>query len=101
MRGLERAERALDLGAGDGRLTELIDAQELTGADVSTVALERARRRLPATVDLVELEPDAPLPFADSAFDLVLCPRPSSTCATGSCCCRRSAASCDPAGGWP
>jgi ubiquinone/menaquinone biosynthesis C-methylase UbiE len=73
VRGLERAERALDLGAGDGRLTELIDAQELTGADVSTVALERARRRLPATVELVELEPDAPLPFADSAFDLVLC----------------------------
>ena len=26
VRGLERAERALDLGAGDGRLTELIDA---------------------------------------------------------------------------
>jgi SAM-dependent methyltransferase len=73
VRGLGRAERALDLGAGDGRLTGLIDARELTGADVSTVALERARRRLPATVDLVELEPDAPLPFADSAFDLVLC----------------------------
>ena len=40
---------------------------------MSPVALERARRRLPASVTLVELEPDAPLPFADSAFDLVLC----------------------------
>ena len=73
VRGLGRAERALDLGAGDGRLTALLDAVELTAADVSPVALERARRRLPASVTLVELELDAPLPFADSAFDLVLC----------------------------
>jgi SAM-dependent methyltransferase len=72
VRGLKRAERALDLGSGDGRLTAELDAAELTGADVSRVALERARRRLP-DARLVELEPDAPLPFGDGEFELVLC----------------------------
>ena len=70
--GLGPVERALDLGCGDGRLTALLDARELTAADVSRVALERARGRL-AGATLVELEPDAPLPFTDGSFDLVLC----------------------------
>ena len=69
---LDRVERALDLGCGDGRLTELLPSERVTGADVSAKALERARRRLP-DAQLVELEPDAALPFEDSAFDLVLC----------------------------
>src|SRR5918992_622604 len=43
-----------------------------TAADVSAVALERARGRLPDAA-LVELDPDAPFPLGDSAFDLVLC----------------------------
>ncbi len=72
VRSLGRADRALDLGCGDGRLTAELDAGELTAADVSPVALERARRRLPAA-RLAELDPDAPLPFEDGAFDLVLC----------------------------
>ena len=72
MRGLARAERALDLGGGDGRLAELLDAGELIVADVSPVALERARRRLPHA-RLVELDPDSPLPLGDGAVDLVLC----------------------------
>src|SRR4051812_9677364 len=72
VRGLGRAGRALDLGCGDGRLTAALDAAELTAADVSRVALDRARTRLPEHAVLVELAPDAPLPFADGAFDLVL-----------------------------
>jgi SAM-dependent methyltransferase len=72
VRSLGRAGRALDLGCGDGRLTAELDAAELTAADVSRVALERARRRLP-DARIAELEPDAPLPFDDGAFDLVLC----------------------------
>jgi SAM-dependent methyltransferase len=69
---LGHVERALDLGCGDGRLTTELDATELTAADVSAVALERARGRLP-DARLVELEPDAVLPFGDGSFDLVLC----------------------------
>jgi SAM-dependent methyltransferase len=72
VRSLGRAGRALDLGCGDGRLTAELDAAELTAADVSAVALERARRWLP-DARIAELEPDAPLPFDDGAFDLVLC----------------------------
>jgi len=69
---LGHVERALDLGCGDGRLTSELDATELTAADVSRVALERARARVPAA-RLVELEPDAAVPFDDASFDLVLC----------------------------
>jgi len=72
VRSLGRVEHALDLGCGDGRLTSELDATELTAADVSPVALERARARLP-DARVVELEPDAVLPFGDSSFDLVLC----------------------------
>ena len=70
---LGRIERALDLGCGDGRLTGELDAAELTAADVSRVALDRARGRLPEATQVVELEPDTPLPFEDGSFDLVLC----------------------------
>ena len=69
---LDHAEDALDIGCGDGRLTELVPADRVTGADVSTEALERARRRLPQA-RFVELAPDSALPLDDSAFDLVLC----------------------------
>ena len=62
----------LDLGAGDGRLSAELAATELTLADVSEVALARAAARLPEAAT-VALEPDAPLPLDDSAFDLVLC----------------------------
>jgi SAM-dependent methyltransferase len=71
VRGLGRVGRALDLGCGDGRLTAELDAAELTAADVSPVALERVRTRLP-DVRVVELQPDAPLPFGDGSFEAVL-----------------------------
>ena len=72
MRSLPRVERALDLGCGDARLTQELRAGEVTAADVSRVALGRARSRL-VGARLAELTPDAPLPFEDNCFDLVLC----------------------------
>ncbi len=69
---LGRAGAVLDLGCGDGRLSELLEADSLTIADVSEVALARARARVPHARAVV-LEPDALLPLADNAFDLVLC----------------------------
>ena len=72
VRGLAAAQDALDLGCGDGRLTSELRAERLAAADVSGVALERARETLQAA-RLVHLEPDSPLPFADTSFDLVLC----------------------------
>src|SRR4029078_4807200 len=47
VRSLGHAGRALDLGCGDGRPSGELRADELTAADVSRVALERARGRLP------------------------------------------------------
>ena len=67
---LAPADRALDLGVGDGRVAAGIRAAHLTGADVSQVALDRARTRL-QDAELVFLEPDEPLPFGDNEYDLV------------------------------
>ncbi|HEX8855523.1 MAG TPA: class I SAM-dependent methyltransferase [Thermoleophilaceae bacterium] len=72
VKSLGEAEDVLDLGAGDGRLSACLRATRLTLADVSGVALERARERLPEA-RIVELEPDVPLPLPDSSFGLVLC----------------------------
>ena len=72
VRELGRPAAALDVGCGDGRLTTELQARDLVAADVSELALERARRRLPRARALL-LAPDAPLPLEDGAFELVLC----------------------------
>ena len=72
VRGLGEPASALDLGCGDGRLTAELRAGELVAADVSEVALGRARGRIPSA-RLVRVDPDEPLPLPDALFDLVLC----------------------------
>jgi ubiquinone/menaquinone biosynthesis C-methylase UbiE len=69
---LPEAEHALDLGCGDGRLSTYIRARALTAADVSSVALKRAADRLPGA-EVAVTRVDAPLPFVDGEFELVLC----------------------------
>ena len=59
VRGLAPCDRALDIGCGDGRLTGELRCARVSAADVSAVALERARRRLPEA-DVVQLHPDEP-----------------------------------------
>ena len=70
---LGEVERALDLGCGDGRLTSELRARRVVAADVSRVALDRARQRLGADAEVLELDPDDALPLDDAQFDLVLC----------------------------
>jgi len=72
VRALGAPAAALDLGCGDGRLTAELTASEVVAADVSEVALERARERLPSA-EAVLVAPDEPLPLDDTSFDLVLC----------------------------
>jgi ubiquinone/menaquinone biosynthesis C-methylase UbiE len=72
VQSLAPAEKALDLGIGDGRLAANIKTAHLTGADVSQVALDRAKQRV-GDAALVLVEPDEPLPFEDNQFDLVTC----------------------------
>jgi SAM-dependent methyltransferase len=72
VRGLGPAKRALDLGCGDGWLTELIESEHVVGVDPSWTALGRARTRLPHA-RLIPVAPDERLVLEDNAFDLVLC----------------------------
>jgi SAM-dependent methyltransferase len=74
---LSGARRVLDVGCGSGRLTvALAEAgAAVTGFDTSAERLEEARRRAEGagvTLDLVEADLNAPLPFADGAFDGVV-----------------------------
>ena len=64
--------RALDLGCGGGDFTELLAraGADAVGVDVAEAALARARAAHPELAfELATL--DAPLPFADSRFELV------------------------------
>jgi ubiquinone/menaquinone biosynthesis C-methylase UbiE len=66
--------RLLDAGCGTGNLLLAIRHQRpraaLTGMDVSSSMLKRARSKL-ADVDLRRSDLDEPLPFEDGAFDVV------------------------------
>lgn len=66
------ADRALDLGCGDGHLTGVLAraVSTVTGADVSEAALARARRRHPG-LHFERVPFTGGLPFEDGAFELV------------------------------
>ncbi len=65
-------DRVLDLGCGDGALTDRLAGAgaQPVGVEVAQAALDRARARHPGLP--FELAPiDGPLPLADGAFDVV------------------------------
>ena len=65
-------DRVLDLGCGTGEFTALLAQKgaDVVGAEVAEAALARARARHPdISFRLVTIE--GPLPFGDSAFDLL------------------------------
>ncbi len=67
-----RGQRLLDLGGGDGSLAErIVDRVELdvTVADVAETLVSAKRRGF----NVKEVEAGEPLPFANGAFDIVLC----------------------------
>jgi ubiquinone/menaquinone biosynthesis C-methylase UbiE len=72
LQGVSRGDRALDLGCGAGEFTAALAeaGAEPIGTDVAEAALVRARERNPA-LDFRLVPFDGPLPFEDSAFDLV------------------------------
>lgn len=73
-RHAEPGGRLLDVGCGDGRLLTTVEGHfaELTGVDISPVAIEEARRHLDGRATLLEASVEA-LPFAAGAFDAVAC----------------------------
>jgi 2-polyprenyl-3-methyl-5-hydroxy-6-metoxy-1,4-benzoquinol methylase len=68
----DRALRVLDVGCGEGWFARGLQAQgaAVTGVDVAEEPLRRARALKPQ-LDLRRIEPEAPLPFEDCAFDAV------------------------------
>jgi SAM-dependent methyltransferase len=70
--GVRSGDRALDLGCGEGTLTAELAAAGATviGAEVAPAAVERARALHPS-LEFRLIPIDGPLPFEDSAFDLV------------------------------
>lgn len=82
---LEEAKRSLagvctphvlDVGCGTGALSEQLLAAlpdcRLTGIDLSSAMVERARIRLAARAEVIEGDAES-LPFRDESFDLVVC----------------------------
>jgi SAM-dependent methyltransferase len=69
---LPRRPRVLDFGCGEGHFAALLSraGAEVVGVDVAEEPLRRARSRNPG-LDLLLVEPEAPLSIEDSSFDMV------------------------------
>src|SRR5437870_12760843 len=72
VRHLERRQRVLEVGCGEGTFTAILAEAGAAplGIDISERALERARARHPG-LDFRLAREDAPLAFDDASFDVV------------------------------
>lgn len=68
-----RDTRILDLGAGEGHVTEMLAGQgrRIVLADISLASLSRARQRMGSDIRCALCDAGRPLPFVDGSFDLV------------------------------
>ena len=69
----ERGARVLDLGGGDGSLAARIARRAEVRVTVADIDERRHLAHERHGFEAVALEPEAPLPFDDGGFDLVLC----------------------------
>jgi SAM-dependent methyltransferase len=69
---LGRPPRVLDFGCGEGYFADLLSraGADVVGVDVAEEPLRRARSRHPG-LDVLLVEPEAPMPIEDSSFDVV------------------------------
>lgn len=71
---LRRGIRVLDIGCGNGSLSEILGARfhEVHGCDIAVPALQAARARGMRTV-CVDLNTPIPFPYHDKSFDVITC----------------------------
>lgn len=72
---MDREINMLEVGCGEGTglfFFNRLGFEKLSGVEVSRERIERAKSKLPGSILLKEIEPDAQLPFENGEFDLVL-----------------------------
>lgn len=62
----------LEVGCGAGHILERIKSGNLTGTDISSVQIERAKKRLGKRAILIKAKGEE-LPFPDKSFDRIIC----------------------------
>lgn len=75
IRDMDRSVKILELGCGEGTglsILHRIGFKNLTGVEISPERIKRARKKVPSSVELREIEDDMPLPYDDGSFDVVI-----------------------------
>lgn len=71
---IKSSDAVLEIGCEAGNLLAAIGpARRIVGADISSRALDAARRRLGERAELLQLDAERQLPFARGEFDVILC----------------------------
>ncbi|NOS86296.1 MAG: methyltransferase domain-containing protein [Ignavibacteria bacterium] len=65
-------DKVLEVGCGAGHILERIPQGKLTGVDISTIQIERAKKRLAGKAELI-IAKGEDLPFGDRSFDRIIC----------------------------